>query len=147
MTDLKTLESAGVYIETLGDCLKGTVYGVVADNLAGHALAGFNESFRSTYFCRFCLATQSDMQTTAAVVSGAFELRTKDQHDNLVHEIKNGSEENYGVKQSCILSDHLSHFHPITGFPPDILLDLFEGVGPVELAHCSKGMIFLWRAE
>ena len=31
------------------------------------ALAGFNESFRSTYFCRFCLATQTEMQTSDAV--------------------------------------------------------------------------------
>lgn len=51
------------------------------------------------------------------------------------------SEENYGVKQSCVLSDHLSYFHPITGFPPDILHDLFEGVVPVELAHSLKGLI------
>lgn len=33
LNDLKTLEEVGVYIETLGECLKGTVYSVVADNL------------------------------------------------------------------------------------------------------------------
>lgn len=59
LSDLKTLE-VGVYIEKLGDSLKGTVYYAVADNLA--AQAGFSESFRSTYFCRFCLATQTEMQ-------------------------------------------------------------------------------------
>lgn len=46
----------------------------------------------------------------------------------------------YGVKHRC-LSDHLSYFNPITGFPPDILHDLFEGVVPVELPHCLKGLI------
>ncbi|KAF7656394.1 hypothetical protein LDENG_00041990 [Lucifuga dentata] len=141
LTDLKILEEEGVYIETLGDCLKGTVYSVVADNLAAHGLGGFTESFRSTYFCRFCVATQTDMQTSDAV-SGSFKMRTKELHDHIVQETQNNDgEENYGVKHSCILSDHLSYFHPITGFPPDILHDLFEGVIPVELAHCLKGMM------
>lgn len=141
LNDLKTLEEVGVYIETLGECLKGTVYSVVADNLAAHGLAGFNESFRSTYFCRFCHATQTEMQTENAV-TGNYAMRTKDAHDNLVQELQNDDiEENYGVKNTCVLSDHLSFFHPVTGFPPDLLHDLFEGVVPVELAHCLKGLI------
>lgn len=53
----------------------------------------------------------------------------------------NSNDENYGVNHSCVLSDHLSHFHPITGFPPDILHDMFEGVIPVKLAHCLKGLV------
>lgn len=141
LSDLKALENEGVYIETFGHCLKGTVYSVVADNLAAHGLAGFSESFRATYFCRFCLATQTDMQTSNAI-TGSFEMRTKNMHDHLVQKMQNSdSEENCGVKQSCVLSDHLSYFHPITGFPPDILHDLFEGVVPVELAHSLKGLI------
>lgn len=35
------------------------------------------------------------------------------------------------------------HFHPITGFLPDILHDLFEGIVPVELALCIREMIRL----
>lgn len=117
--------------------LKGTVYSVAADNLVAHGRAGFSESFRSTYFCRFCLANQTEMQTSDAV-TGSFEMRTKDLHDNLVQKIQNNdSEENYGVTQLC----SLSYFHPITGFPPDILHDLFEGVVPVEMPHCLKSLI------
>lgn len=117
MNDLNILEKDGVYIETLGNCLKGTVYAVVADNLAAHGLGGFNESFRSTYFCRFCLATQTDIQTSDAF-TGHFEMRTKEMHDDIVDKIKNNdSEESYGVKHSCVLSDQLSYFHPITGSP------------------------------
>lgn len=54
---------------------------------------------------------------------------------------ENGSEEDCGVKHSCVLSDRLSYFHPIPEFPPDILHDLFEGVVPVELVHCLKGLV------
>ena len=69
-------------------------------------------------------------------------MRTKDFRHTLVQEIQtNNSEENYGVKQSCVLSDHLSYFHPITGFLPDMLPDLSEGVVPVEVAHGLKGLI------
>ena len=69
-------------------------------------------------------------------VTGGFERRGKDSHDTLVQEIQtNETVENYGVKQSCVLSDHLSYFHPVTGFMPDVLHDLFEGVVPVELAQ------------
>lgn len=46
-----------------------------------------------------------------------------------------------GVKRACVLSKHLSYFHPITGFPPDILHDFFEGVIPVELCLCLKELI------
>ena len=33
-----------------------------------------------------------------------------------------------GVKRECVLAKHLTSFHPVTGFPPDILHDFFEGV-------------------
>ena len=91
-----------VYIKTFGDCLKGTVYSV-AEHLGAHGLAGFSKSFRSIYYCRFCLATQTEMQKSDAV-TGSFGVRTKDQHDNLVQEIQtNDSEEKYGVKHSCVV--------------------------------------------
>src|SRR4029434_3777599 len=32
-------------------------------------------------------------------------------------------------------------FHPVTGFPPDILHDFFEGVIPVEFALCLSDLI------
>lgn len=41
LNDLKTLEREGVYIESLGDCVRGSVFAVVADNIAAHGLAGF----------------------------------------------------------------------------------------------------------
>ncbi len=53
-----------------------------------------------------------------------------------------------GVKRRCVLSAHLSHFNVSTGYPPDSAHDLFEGILPVELAHClnvliSKGFLTL----
>lgn len=48
-----------------------------------------------------------------------------------------------GVKGDCILRNALQYFHPTTGFPPDALHDLLEGIVPVELALCMDRMIRL----
>lgn len=54
-----------------------------------------------------------------------------------------GGQSQCGVKGDCILRVKLQYFHTITGFPPDVLHDLFEGIAPVELALCIKEMIRL----
>ncbi len=102
---------------------------MVSDNLVAHDLAGFSKSFRAEYFCRFCTATQAKLQTHE-VASGEFSLRTKDIHNSDVH----------GVQADCVLSQHLEHFHTVTGFPPDV--------------HCNKKSVFftvkywqLWLPE
>ncbi len=46
-----------------------------------------------------------------------------------------------GVKGECVLSKHLSFFHPVTGFPPDALHYFLEGIVPVELSLCLKDLI------
>lgn len=143
MQDICTLEQDGVFIESLGQSFKGTVLFVAADNLAAHGLAGFVQSFRSEYACRFCLATQDQFQSHD-VAEGEFSLRTKVSHDLHVQNVssRNG-ESNCGVKGDCVLKQKLQYFHPITGFPPDILHDLLEGIVPVELALCIQKMISL----
>lgn len=78
--DLETLEKQGVYIEHLGDCVKGTVLFVSSDNLGAHSLAGLQESFTVEHPCRFCFAKRSEIQKKG-VHLGAFEPRTKQEHD------------------------------------------------------------------
>lgn len=38
-----------------------------------------------------------------------------------------------GVKSDCVLNK-LTYFHAVTGFPPDVLHDLLEGLVPVEFS-------------
>lgn len=65
-------------------------------------------------------------------------MRTKDIHANHLRILEeNQLPSYYGVKSQCILSKHLSYFDVTTGFPPDIVHDLFEGVVPLELALAS----------
>ena len=141
--DIQTLENDGVFIESLGQSVKGTVFCVAADNLAAHGLAGFVQSFRSEYVCRFCLATQDQFRSQDAS-EGEFVLRTKASHDLNVQNVTQGECGNkFGVTGDCVLRQKLNHFHPITGFPPDILHDFLEGIVPVELALCIQEMIRL----
>jgi len=41
-----------------------------------------------------------------------------------------------GVKTQCPISDRLSYFHATSGYPPDVLHDLLEGIVPVEISLC-----------
>lgn len=45
------------------------------------------------------------------------------------------------MKKDCIFTKNLSNFHVIFGYPPDLIHDIFEGIIPVELAHCLKDLI------
>ena len=66
----------GVFIESLGRCVKGTVMCVSADNLGAHGLAGFVQSFSHNYICRFCCCTSDEMQSRE-VSEGEFIMRTR----------------------------------------------------------------------
>lgn len=141
LRDLGHLENQGLYIERLGAHVQGTVAFVSADNLAAHSLAGFQESFRVDKCCRFCLARRQDIQTLQ-VKSGSFTLRTKLSHDtNVLHLVNDETVKSVeGVKASCVLN-RLHHFHSSTGFPPDVLHDVLEGIVPAELSLCLSDLI------
>ena len=97
LQDISTLEQDGVFIECLGESVRGTVSCVVSDNLAAHALAGFTQSFRAGYICRFCNATRDQIQSHD-VGDGEFSLRTKASHDCVVHDVIQGdSQSQFGV--------------------------------------------------
>lgn len=135
LCDLAVLEEHGVFVPQIGKNIKGTVQCVAADNLGAHGIAGFVESFSGEYVCRFCTGRFSDFQTKP-VLSGEFTLRSKDLHkEHVKHAVESGKH-CVGVKRPCVLTENLSHFHVTTGYPPDILHDLLEGVVPVELAQC-----------
>lgn len=71
--------------------------------------------------------------------------RTKTIHDLHVQNVleNDSSDSQYGVKGDCVSRVSLCFFHPITGYPPDILHDLLEGIVPIELCLCIKEMIRL----
>lgn len=98
--DVHTLEQDGVFIDSVGQNVKGTIFCVSADNLAAHGLGGFLESFRAEYACRFCMATSEQFQATE-VRDEEFVQRTNASHDvHVQNALENGSE--FGVKHDCV---------------------------------------------
>ncbi|KAK0151755.1 hypothetical protein N1851_006855 [Merluccius polli] len=121
------LELDGVFIESIGKAVWGTVM--------------LYKVFQSQYVYRLCTATGDKVQSHD-VGGGEFCLRTKASHDSVVHAVMHGdSQSQCGVHGDCDLSQSLEYFHTVTGFPPDVLHDLFEGIVPVELALCIGEMI------
>lgn len=139
LEDLGTLEQDGIFISSVGKSVKGTVHCVVADNLGTHSISGLVESFKGPYICRFCLGHSSEYQTHE-VRTGVFPPRTKKDHSLHVQTVRENPNLThcFGVKRSCPLTDKLNHFHCVSGYPPDALHDLFEGIVPRELALCFQ---------
>lgn len=115
MRDVQTLEREGLYVDHFGENIKGSLVTVSANNLGG--FAGFQESFHVDKFCRFCLASIKDIQTTD-VSKGLFPLRSIEQHNQFIElKAKQTLTNVQGVKGECVLQTHLACFHPVTGFP------------------------------
>lgn len=114
--DLVTLEQHGLFIPQLGSFIKGTVQCVSADNFGAHGLAGFVESFTGKYYCRFGTAADSEIKEKE-VRSGAFQLRTKDVHQSHVTKAQEKGESCFAVKRPCVLTQSLTHFSVISGYP------------------------------
>lgn len=64
----------------------------------------------------------------------AFPLRTKEQHQLDVEAALASDTHSHGVKRPCAVTQRLNYFHVTTGYPPDVLHDLLEGIVPVEVA-------------
>ena len=141
LRDLQLLENEGIYISRLGTSIRGTVLYVSSDNLGAHAFSGFQESFNVDKFCRFCSASRSDIQS-CSVQSNSFVLRTKESFNENVSRLRENEhlKSVEGVKRDCVLNK-LSYFHCVTGFPPDFLHDLLEGIVPFEICLCLKKFI------
>lgn len=73
--------------------------------------------------------------------TGAFEYRSKEVHQLHVRQAQETGVSCFGVKTSCILTDSLAHFDVLTGFPPDIVHNLFKGIVLVELARCIEVLL------
>lgn len=132
LRDLQLLENEGIYISRLGTSIRGTVLYVSSDNLGAHAFSGFQESFNVDKFCRFCSASRSDIQS-CSVQRNSFLLRTKESFNENLSRLRENEhlKSVEGVKRDCVLNK-LSYFHCITGFPPDFLHDLLEGIVPLK---------------
>ena len=129
--DLKLLESVGIDFEKDGTKynFKGTLSMVVADNLAAHGIGGFQESFNTDRFCRFCMVTKDDAKNHFRDYNLVPRNRESfNQQVEIVEQMPDVARV-YGVKRNSPLHQ-LEHFYVVDGLPSDIAHDLFEGLIP-----------------
>lgn len=142
LKDLVQLKEEGLFIPAFGRKIRDTIVSVIADNLGAHSICGFLESFSGSHVCRFCLGQLSEFQEKE-VRTGSFQARTKQEYSlHLQAALESPTLTHcFGVKRQCALTDKLKYFHVLSGYPPDLLHDLFEGIVPLELALCLNVLI------
>lgn len=55
LKDIAVLEHDGIYISSVGQNVKGSLFSIAADNLGAHSIYGLVENFSGPFICRFCL--------------------------------------------------------------------------------------------
>ncbi|XP_047123578.1 uncharacterized protein LOC124806573 [Hydra vulgaris] len=135
LCQLQELESEqGVQVKVNGKEI--TIHAIIvifsADNLGAHSLFGFMESFRATYFCRFCKCTQTELQETFRSI--AFEKRTIADYNRCIVESQptDYDPSKTGIKHGCSFNC-LNWFHCVEQSAVDCMHDLLEGVVPLEI--------------
>lgn len=125
--DLKSIEMNGIKTGS-GAILKGSLIGVIFDNLGGNNLFGFSGGFNANYYCRMCTSKRSDCQKM--VTEDSSKIRKRDEYDRIVAQIRSGAAlnltESLGIKSACCLNT-LPNFHILSNFTVDLMHDIFEG--------------------
>lgn len=126
--ELIFLETSGVDVNIDGGGnlvnVKFCLVALTGDNLGVHAILGLNESFSSTYYCRFCTSSKTIMKTQTIEYSQSLRL-SENYEEHLAS--------NLGVKEPCIWNK-LPNFHIYENLCCDIMHDIFEGVLRYDMA-------------
>lgn len=140
LADLKELEDTGI-VAPSETVVKGTLFCIAGDNLGSHCIGGFSENISSTqYFCRYCLITKSEFQSTDPNLCGP--LRTKENYEVAVDHLQiEDTPDVEGIKHKSVLNS-LKNFHVCQpGLPPCLGHDVFEGVLAYDMALHLKHFV------
>lgn len=126
--ELKYLETEGIEIQISSKNIRVyfTLLLILGDNLGLNSVLGFDESFQSHYFCRFC-KTHKD-ETTSQTIENEDHIRTVNNYN------RDSVSLSYGIKEICIWHE-LPNFHVTNNLSCDIMHDLLEGVLRYDMAH------------
>ena len=135
--DIKILEEKGIKITIKGETftIKFILTLISGDNLGLHSILGFNESFMSNYFCRFCIDSKEKLLRCTKISD--FEPRTKDNYEN---DLLKCNPSITGIKNKCVISE-IESFHVIDNKFVDLMHDILEGVGPLVVSFVLKKLI------
>lgn len=138
LSDVKQLETVGIFVETLQKHIKGTIVAISHDNLGGNQIFGLVESFSSKYYCRICLADKNTTRTMCKQDDS--KLRTTAHYEQLCLKIENENSNLFGIKYRSILND-LTYFKIFENLSADVMHDILEGIGPFEIKLFLKYVV------
>ena len=94
--------------------------------MASNEVGGFQKSFNSGSFCRYCFITYEQKHIPLTDIS--FVPRTRLRHDTTVSQVLliNSREIIQGVRCPSWFTDPIG-FHPTESLPPDVVHDFAEG--------------------
>lgn len=133
--ELKYLETEGIGIQTSSRKnvqVYFTLLLILGDNLGLNSILGFNESFRSNYFCRFCKTHLNE--TKSQTIENEENLRNIDNYNNDCLSFS------YGIKKVCIWHE-LPNFHLTNNLFCDLMHDVLEGVLRYDMAQIMNHLI------
>ncbi|CAF2057357.1 unnamed protein product [Rotaria magnacalcarata] len=137
VNDLNDLQCNGLMINKFDTQSIFSFSTIAADNLAAHELAGFQQTFRSGYFCRRCLVTYENRLLPLTDVH--FIQRTHLQYNKYLNSLENDLQmkSKFGVVGPSPLNG-LQNFDPTSSFPGDLMHDFYEGVCPLIIMAMLK---------
>lgn len=100
--------------------VKFTLVAIAGDNLGIHSIMGFNESFASTYYCRFCVSTKQQCQS---------QLTADESRSRVVETVDNENpiDNEQGIKEPCVWNN-VQSFHVYDNLYCDVMHDICEGI-------------------
>jgi len=145
MQDICILQSEGITVTIDGkvQAFFGSLATVSGDNLASHDIGGFRGCFNSGRVCRFCMVCYDQIKEfTSETNEGYPKLRTQKEHDLHTQAVLADATlaSVYGVNKQAALQS-LECFHATSSLPPDCMHDMLEGVIPIVLKVCLRGLI------
>lgn len=132
---LKYLEIEGITIKTSSGKdvhIYFTLLLILGDNLGLNSILGFEESFRSNYFCRFCRTHTNE--TKHQIMENEENLRSIENYDNDSFSLS------CGIKEICIWHE-LPNFHVTQNVYCDLMHDMLEGILRYDMAEIINYLI------
>ena len=136
--ELKLLQDEGVTVNlpTGEEKIYFDLSIIVGDNLGLHSIFGFNESFRSNKFCRFCLIHFNEINSVFS--ESECILRDALKYDQLLFK---GSALS-GIKEICIFNK-IPGFHVTDNPAVDVMHDFLEGICRYDVANLLNYFIYV----
>ena len=150
LTDILELESKGIEVNIPDKkVVKAALCYIVGDNLGLAQLAEFSACFSSGNICRVCHAEYKDVCQKHLIYANVeegfhpdiFTEESYNSYADIAEENGQASPETtMGIKGHCIFNK-LQSFHCVTGMPPCLGHDFYEGVFSYDVQHLLDYLI------